>query len=84
MYAKITSDNKLKYAQHYIIKDNALILNPQEQNYLDAGYKPVVNIPISNLDANQEYSQVITEEEDKIIITYLPVENNNQANDELN
>ena len=32
------SDNQLKYAQHYVIEEDKLVLNPQEQNYLDAGY----------------------------------------------
>lgn len=75
MYAKLTSDNKLEYAQHYVIEGDKLILNPQEQNYLDAGYKPVVCMPMPLSETGQEYVQKIIEEENQIVVTYSPVEN---------
>ena len=75
MYAKVMSDNQLKYAQHYVIKEDKLVLNPQEQNYLDAGYKPVIDMPMPLSETGQEYVQKIIEEENQIIITYSPVEN---------
>lgn len=75
MYAKLISDNQLKYAQHYVIEEDKLVLNPQEQNYLDAGYKPVVHIPMPLSETGQEYTQIFIEEENQIIITYAPVEN---------
>ncbi len=75
MYAKVMSDNQLKYAQHYVIKEDKLVLNPQEQNYLDAGYKPVIDMPMPLSETGQEYTQIFIEEENQIIITYAPVEN---------
>ncbi len=75
MYAKVMSDNQLKYAQHYVIEEDKLVLNPQEQNYLDAGYKPVIDMPMPLSETGQEYVQKIIEEENQIIITYFPVEN---------
>lgn len=69
------SDNQLKYAQHYVIEEDKLVLNPQEQNYLDAGYKPVIDMPMPLSETGQEYVQKIIEEENQIIITYFPVEN---------
>ena len=75
MYAKLISDNQLKYAQHYVIEEDKLVLNPQEQNYLDAGYKPVAHIPMPLSETGQEYTQIFIEEENQIIITYAPVEN---------
>ena len=75
MYAKVMSDNQLKYAQHYVIQEDKLVLNPQEQNYLDAGYKPVIDMPMPLSETGQEYVQKIIEEENQIIITYFPVEN---------
>ena len=75
MYAKLISDNELKYASYYLIVDNKMILNPQEQNYLDAGYKPVVHIPMPLSETGQEYVQKIIEKENQIVVTYSPVEN---------
>lgn len=75
MYAKLISDNELKYASYYLIVDNKMILNPQEQNYLDAGYKPVVCMPMPLSETGQEYVQKIIEEENQIVVTYSPVEN---------
>ena len=84
MYAKVTSDNKLKYAPHYVIEGDKLILNPQEQNYLNAGYKPVVDMPMPLSETGQEYVQTIIEEENQIIITYAPVENQTDTEEKSN
>ena len=75
MYAKLISDEELEYAQHYVIEEDKLVLNPQEQNYLHAGYKPVVHMPMPLSETEQEYTQIFVEEENQIIITYSPVEN---------
>lgn len=84
MYAKLTSDNKLEYAQHYVIEGDKLILNPQEQNYLDAGYKPVIDMPMPLSETGQEYTQIFIEEENQIIITYAPVENQTDTEEKSN
>ena len=40
MYGKL-EDNTLKYAPHYVIYNNKIILNPQSEDYLIAGYKEI-------------------------------------------
>ncbi len=70
MYAKILSDNKLQYASYYVINNGKIILNPQEQNYLEAGYFPVVVGPVSNLEAGKKIVQNISFDNEKITISY--------------
>lgn len=75
MYAKLISDDELKYAPYYLVVDNKIILNPQQQDYLNAGYKPVVYMPMPLSETDQDYVRTITEEENQITITYALVEN---------
>ena len=71
MYGKL-ENNELIYASRVAITNGDMIItNPQEEDYINAGYKEVVdNAPF---DAEIEYTPVYTETEDKIIINYEAV-----------
>ena len=68
MYGKL-ENNELIYASRVaIINGDMIITNPQEEDYINAGYKPIIDNV--QLDAENEYTPIYTEEEDKIIINY--------------
>lgn len=69
MLAKLI-DGQIKYAGGKIlIIDDKVIVNPREEDFIDAGYKPVVG---ECLEEKEGFYQVpeYTEEEDKIVATY--------------
>ena len=70
MLAKII-DGRIKFAggKTLIIGDK-VIVNPREEDWLEAGYKLVVG---ERLEEKEGYYQVLeyTEEDDKIVVTYL-------------
>ena len=69
MLAKII-DGRIKYAGGKIlIIDDKVITNPREEDWLEAGYKPVVG---ERLEEKEDFYQVpeYTEEDDKIVATY--------------
>ena len=69
MLAKLI-DGQIKFAGGKIlIIDDKVIVNPREEDWLEAGYKPVVE---ERLEEKEGYYQVpeYTEEDDKIVATY--------------
>ncbi len=74
MYAKLVNNN-LEYAPHYIVTNSGIILNPQEENYLQLGYKPLEKEPIPLMEIGKSPNREIVEQEDKILIKYTLVEN---------
>ena len=71
MFGKLVNGN-LEYAStKAIITDELVITNPQRDDYLANGYKEIVNNTPE--DAEKEYVEEYTEQEDKIIINYKEV-----------
>ena len=69
MLAKII-DGKIKFAGGKLLKhDGWITTNPREEDWLEAGYKPVED---NRLEEKEGFYQVpeYTEEEDKIVATY--------------
>lgn len=69
MLAKLI-DGQIKYAGGKIlIIDDEVIVNPREEDFIEAGYKPVVG---ERLEEKEGFYQVpeYTEEEEKIIVNY--------------
>ncbi len=63
-------DGRIKYAGGKIlIIDDQVIVNPREEDWLEAGYKHIVG---EWLEEKEGYYQVAeyTEEDDKIVVTY--------------
>ncbi len=69
MYAKL-ENNTLKYAPHYLILNNKTILNPQGNDYINAGYKEVVYSLKPDIKEGYEIIQIYSRDEDKIYVTY--------------
>lgn len=69
MYAKLIN-NILHFAPYYLNSNDKLILNPQGEDYLSAGYKEVQCDEIPKLEAGQELITTYNETENKIIINY--------------
>jgi len=71
MYGKLV-DGNLEYAStKAIITDELIITNPQYEDYVKAGYKPIINN--APQDAEKEYIEEYVEEDDRIIINYKEV-----------
>ena len=71
MYGKL-ENGELKYASKVAIIDGDMVVtNPKDEDYIKAGYKPIVDNPPE--DAEKEYEPEYIEEEDKIIINYKEV-----------
>ena len=69
MLAKIV-DGQIKFAGGKVLEhDGWITTNPREEDFIDAGYKPVVG---ERLEEKEGFYQVpeYTEEEDKIVATY--------------
>ena len=69
MLAKLI-DGQLHVASgNILIIDDEVIVNPREEDFIDAGYKPVED---NRLEEKEGFYQVpeYTEEEDKIVATY--------------
>ena len=63
-------DGRIKYAGgKTLIVGDEVIVNPREEDWLEAGYKPVVG---ERLEEKEGFYQVpeYTEEDDKIVVTY--------------
>lgn len=69
MYAKLI-DNTLVFARHYIEINNKTILNPQEKDYIDAGYKIVEYEQMPTISENQEIVTTYIEDDEKIKVVY--------------
>lgn len=69
MLAKLI-DGQIKYAGGKIlIIDDEVIVNPREEDFISAGYKPVVGEPLEEKEGFYQVPEY-TEEEDKIVATY--------------
>ena len=69
MLAKII-DGQIRFAGGKLFKhDGWITTNPREEDFIAAGYKPVVG---ERLEEKEGFYQVpeYTEEEDKIVVTY--------------
>ena len=69
MLAKL-ENGQLKVASGKILRyDNWIVSNPRDEDFMKAGYKPVVG---ERLSEKEGYYQVpeYTEEDDKIVATY--------------
>lgn len=69
MLAKII-DGQIRFAGGKLLKhDGWITTNPREEDFIEAGYKPVVG---ERLEEKEGFYQVpeYTEEEDKIIVNY--------------
>lgn len=63
-------DGQIKFAGGKVLEhDGWITTNPREEDWLDAGYKPVVG---ERLEEKEGFYQVpeYTEEDDKIVVTY--------------
>lgn len=69
MYAKLI-DNTLVFARYYIEINNKTILNPQEKDYIDAGYKIVEYEQMPTISENQEIVTTYIEDDEKIKVVY--------------
>lgn len=70
MYGKL-EDNTLKYAPHYVIYNNKIILNPQSEDYLIAGYKEIEFSAIPLAEEGKNIIETYSENENKIIVNYI-------------
>lgn len=70
MYGKL-ENNILKYAPHYIIHNNKMILNPQGEDYLTAGYKEIEFGIMPLVEGNKNIIETYSENESKIIVSYV-------------
>lgn len=73
MYGKI-EENKLVLAQNVLNIDGKYVLNPQQKDYLKAGYKPVEYAQILDLKEGVKLKEVYSELEDRIVVSYLEEE----------
>lgn len=63
-------DGKIKFAGGKLLKhDGWVTSNPREEDWLKAGYKPVVGEPLEEKEGFYQVPEY-TEEEDKIVATY--------------
>ena len=69
MYARLIN-NTLVFVRHYIEINNKTILNPQEKDYIDAGYKIVEYEQIPTISENQEIVTTYIEDDEKIKVVY--------------
>ena len=69
MYAKL-ENNALKYAPHYLILNNKMILNPQENDYINAGYKEVVYGDMPLCESGKIIVENYCEDENKKTVNY--------------
>ena len=72
MYGKL-ENNALKYAPHYLILNNKTILNPQENDYINAGYKEVVYGDMPLVEADEGLDTSYVEQGNKIQVVYEAV-----------
>lgn len=69
MLAKLI-DGQIKYAGGKIlIINDVIIANPREKDWLEAGYKPIVDERLGEKDGYYQVPEY-TEEYDKIVATY--------------
>lgn len=73
MYGKI-EENKLVLAQNVLNIDGKYVLNPQQKDYLKAGYKHVEYAQILDLKEGVKLKEVYSELEDRIVVSYLEEE----------
>lgn len=73
LYAKLINGS-LKYAKYYIKKNDKVILNPQEQDYINAGYLPVKYEQMPLIQEGMRIVENITCEDEQIKISYTLVE----------
>lgn len=69
MYAKLTNNN-LEYAPHYLIYEGRTILNPQDTDYKNAGYKELVYTKRPDITGNKRIVETYSEGADKITVNY--------------
>ena len=69
MYGKIIN-NELQKAPNCIEFEGKIILNPQEKQYISAGYKPVEYGVIPEIAQDEELTTSFVEEKGKIIVLY--------------
>lgn len=69
MYAKL-ENNILKYAPHYLILNGKTILNPQDGDYKNAGYKELVYTKRPDITGNKRIVETYSEGADKITVNY--------------
>lgn len=63
-------DGKIKFAGGKVLEhDGWITTNPREEDWLKAGYKPVVGEPLEEKEGFYQVPEY-TEEEDKIVATY--------------
>lgn len=70
MLVKYIDKNNIKYANYRIILeyDNKQVINPKDENFIEAGYKPLEIEEEPNYNIETEYLQpYYIEQEDKII-----------------
>ena len=66
MYAKLI-DGNLEYAQHFLKDGEVLIINPSEEKYLEAGYKPLITEDFPQVSEGQRVSAVYEENDFEIV-----------------
>lgn len=75
MYGKLVDGSLIEAPTkmlQYDYKDKHICaLNPTEENYMQAGYKPVEYGEMPKIDEEQEYELVYEETADKILIKYV-------------
>lgn len=69
MLAKII-DGQIRFAGGKVLRhDGWITTNPREEDFIQAGYKPVVGEPLEEKEGFYQVPEY-TEEEDKIVATY--------------
>lgn len=69
MFGKL-ENNILKYAPHYVILNNKIILNPCNNDYINAGYKEIEFGIMPSFEEGKEVVKTYSEEESKITVNY--------------
>lgn len=63
-------DGQIRFAGGKLLKhDGWITTNPREEDFIQAGYKPVVGEPLEEKEGFYQVPEY-TEEEDKIVATY--------------
>ncbi len=75
MYAKLIN-NELKIAPKFIVTQFNIILNPREEDYLQEGYKPFLDMPKPLVETGKKIIRILTEEDNKITATYELADDN--------
>ncbi len=75
IYGKLENGRFIK-AKHFIIDENATIINPTDEMYEKQGYKKLIESEMPELEENQSFEISYEETETEIIKTYKVVEIN--------